>query len=178
VARRLLRTAERGFAVIGFVTVAFRLCFDLSVVVSPSMSPAIRGTCAEDGDWVLTEKVSHLLHRPRRWEVVAFHNPQGMQVMKRVVGLPGEAVSLQEREVAVNGVAVPRPASVGSLKYYAFGNLYGGGSVECGKGYYVLGDDSRDSEDSRFEGPLEARRIVGRAWLIVWPPSRLGFVSP
>ena len=50
--------------------------------------------------------------------------------------------------------------------------------AECGDGYFVLGDDTRDSQDSRFEGPVERRRIVGRVWLRIWPPRRIGWVNP
>ena len=48
--------------------------------------------------------------------------------------------------------------------------------MPCGSGYYVLGDDLKDSDDSRFNGPVPADRIMGRAWLIVWPMKRLGWV--
>jgi hypothetical protein len=46
---------------------------------------------------------------------------------------------------------VPRPASLEPLTYYAYGNLQNGATVACGDGYFVVGDDSRDSQDSRFE---------------------------
>jgi len=44
--------------------------------------------------------------------------------------------------------------------------------------YHVLGDDTRDSQDSRFDGPIPTDQIKARAWLIVWPFSRIGFVNP
>jgi hypothetical protein len=42
----------------------------------------------------------------------------------------------------------------------------------------VLGDDSKDSQDSRWEKPVTRDAIVGRAWLVVWPLKRFGFVNP
>ena len=176
--RRVFRTLERTFAMAGVVLVTYYVGFDLSVIVSGSMSPALQGTSIADGDWVLTERVSYWFREPRRWEVVALQKADGMKVMKRIVGLPGEAVSLKDSCVLINGEATERPASLGYLKYYAYGNLARKEPVTCGLGYYVLGDDSKDSEDSRFEGPAKRGQVYGRAWLRVWPLSRIGFVSP
>jgi signal peptidase I len=177
-ARRLPRLIEHGFALVGAVLLLYYLAFDLSVMVSPSMSPCLQGNRADDGDWVLTEKLTYRVRRPRRWEVVTFLTDQREQRMKRVVGLPGETVALADGEVVINGTAAPRPQSIESIHYYAYGQLYRGRTGECGDGYYVLGDDSKDSEDSRYEGPLKRKAIVGRAWLRVWPPKRIGLVNP
>jgi len=57
-----------------------------------------------------------------------------------------------------------------------YGNLTEGKPVPCGDGYYVLGDDLKDSDDSRFNGPVPPHRILGRAWLIVSPRNRFGWV--
>jgi hypothetical protein len=62
------------------------------------------------------------------------------------------------------------------LEQLGFGNHMEGKPVPCGDGYYVLGDELKDSDDSRFNGPVPARRVMGRAWLIVWPWKRLGWV--
>ena len=177
-ARRLPRLIEHALALIGAVLLVYYMAFDLSVVISPSMSPALRGNGPEDGDWVLTEKLAYRVRRPRRWEVVTFLTEERDQRMKRVVGLPGETVALAQGEVVINGTAAPRPEPIQSLKYYPYGQLSRGRTADCEAGYYVLGDDSKDSQDSRYEGPLDRSAIVGRSWLVVWPPKRIGFVNP
>jgi hypothetical protein len=53
-------------------------------------------------------------------------------------------------------------------------NLVNGKSVPIGDGWHVLGDQLRDSLDSRYEGPVRKNQIVGHAWLRVWPLSRYG----
>ena len=53
----------------------------------------------------------------------------------------------------------------------------GGKTIDCKQGYYVLGDESRDSDDSRFNGIVKAKEIIGRAWLIVGPSARRQFVN-
>jgi signal peptidase I len=145
---------------------------------SSSMAPTLKGTSVTNGDWVITEKLSYWFREPRRWEVVTFTNDQGTQVMKRVAGLPGEYVSQSEsrQPIEIDGHPVEMPSSV-DLKFLRFGNLCRDIPVECGEGYYLLGDDSRDSEDSRFTGPIARSQITGRSWLIVWPLSRFGWVS-
>ena len=176
--RCLARQAEHGFAVLGVLFVVYHVGFDMSAMSSPSMSPTLQGKDLKRGDRILTEKVSYWFRRPRRWEVMMFRTDAGEQRMKRVVGLPGEEVSLVNGEVAINGEVLPRPESLRSVEYYAYGTLFGGRSAPCRDGYFILGDDSADSQDSRYEGPLDQEAIVGRAWMVVWPLSRLGFVNP
>ena len=176
--KRGFRWGEHIFAIIGFILVVYSFGFNLSVVVSGSMAPTLKGTATDNGDLVLTEKFTYRLRRPQRWEVVAYRTQEGTQVMKRVAGLPAEDVSIHKGRMRINGAAVPAPDEVDAIKYLACGNVFRGKVAPCGEGFYVLGDDTHDSQDSRFEGPLERKRITGRPWLILWPPTRFGFVNP
>ena len=176
--RRALRGAEHILATLGALFLIYHLCFSASVVVSGSMSPTLQGTSLENGDRVLIDKLTFHLRKPRRWEVVALYTEDQLLVMKRVVGLPGETVSMKDNSILVDGKSVRRPESLKNIKYIACGKLAAGRAVDCTNGYFVLGDDSRDSFDSRFEGPVKPLQIVGRAWLVVWPLSRIGFVNP
>jgi signal peptidase I len=176
--RKALRWAEHGLAAFGLLVLVYCLTLDLSVVTSGSMKPTLRGENAEEGDWVLTEKVSYRFRNPRRWEVAAIDKADGIHVMKRVVGLPGEEVSLVDGHVCIDGQEAGRPEPLRDMEYLAVARLFPGRRVECGRGYCVLGDDTRDSQDSRFEDPIPRDRIVGRAWLRVWPPKRIGWVNP
>ena len=177
--RVLLRYLEHGFAVFGVLVFVYAMSIRVGTVTSGSMGPTLRGTSVRNGDVVVTEKVSYRFRRPRRWEVVEFLDEEvGVRVMKRVVGLPGERVALRNGTFLRDGTPVPRPPSLEALTYYAYGNLMNGATVACGGGYFVVGDDSRDSQDSRFEGPLPANRILGRSWLVVWPPGHRRLVNP
>lgn len=145
-------------------------------MTSGSMSPTLRGESYEDGDRILVEKVSGWFRKPKRWEIYMFYNNDGTLVTKRIVGLPGETVSIKGNRACINGHELPIPACLSFLKYYPFGNLRGGREVSCGDGYFVLGDDSADSYDSRFEGPVRESRFSGRVWCILHPRARAGFV--
>jgi len=172
--RRLWRWSVRVLAIIGFVTVVRPFVFDVTPMISGSMSPTLQGD-SKSGDWVLAEKLSYLFRAPRRWEVVAFEDEDRVQIMKRVAALPGETIAIKDYKLLVNGQPAER-AGAAPVKYYPFGNLSGGKVHAAGGGYFVLGDDSVDSQDSRYEGSVVRARIRARAWLIVWPPSRMGWV--
>jgi signal peptidase I len=179
------RWARRGFGVLRNALAAFGLTclvylvgFNLSQVSSDSMQPTLRGSGQPGSDWILTEKVSYWFRSPRRWEVAQFLTSDSLLVAKRVIGLPGETVALRDKHIFINEQGVTLPASLSYLHYYAVGNLRNGKPVASGTGYYVLGDDSRDSMDSRWDGPVQPAQIRARAWLRVWPPSRIGFINP
>lgn len=141
-------------------------------VTSNSMSPTLQGE-EESGDLVLVDRLSLRHRKPRRGEVVAFESDEGVLVMKRVVGLPGESLTLENGRVLVGG----KPhgvAAVDAHEYRAAGFFRRDGlTVQDGR-YFVLGDFTSDSYDSRFWGGLEEKRIRGRAIWILWPPERFG----
>jgi signal peptidase I len=171
--------AERFFAIIGILLTVYLTCFETSRIVSGSMTPTLKGDGRKDSDVVLTERISYWFRDPRRWELVAFETRDHLQVMKRTVGLPGENIQLErDGTLRVDGDPIVQPGAIAGLKYLCFGNLTEGATARCGDGFFMLGDDSADSVDSRFDGPLDRERIRGRPWLIVWPPSRIQFVNP
>lgn len=177
--RRALRVAERLFAIVGVLLVVYLTCFETTTIASGSMAPTLKGEGGKDSDWVLTEKVTYRFRDPRRWELVAFDTRDFMHVMKRTAGLPGESLQLKRDGVLrVNGEPVAQPECLDGIRYLCFGYLGEGKTARCGDGFFMLGDDSADSVDSRFDGPLNRERIRGRPWLIIWPPSRIRFLNP
>ncbi len=169
---------RNALAALGLVFLVYHLCFEVSVVVSSSMAPTLVGDGGATSDWVLSERLTLWFRPPRRWEVVRFRNVEGYAVAKRVVALPGERIALRDQRAIIDGDALDLPTTLGFLEYYAWGRLDDGKTMSCGEGYFVLGDDSRDSADSRFDGPVDPEAIESRAWLRVWPLSRIGFVNP
>src|SRR6266567_2110617 len=123
---KLLRWGERMLAVAGLCFVLWHLCFELVVMTTDSMSPTLRGTSYQNGDRIVVEKVTRWFRSPRRWEIYFLYDAEGTPVAKRIVGLPGERISLKENRICANGKEVPRPAQLKSLNYYAYGNLSGG----------------------------------------------------
>ncbi|HET7516760.1 MAG TPA: signal peptidase I [Actinomycetes bacterium] len=91
----------------------------------------------------------------------------GVEVVKRVIGLPGERVRLAGGGLEVDGAAVPEP-------YLAGPATAGALDVELGPAeYLVLGDHRAASTDGRDFGPVGADALVGRVRFVYWPPRRL-----
>jgi signal peptidase I len=175
----LLRQFERLLAVLGLATLVYFVGFDYSRITSKSMDPTLQGEDWAGGDRVLTEKVSYWFRSPRRWEVITYRATDGTQIMKRVVGLPGETVRmLRGGRILIDGQEIAQPEHLDFLGYFPFGLLTSDKPpAPCGDGYFVLGDYSRDSDDSRFNGPVRPEQLIGRPWLILGPSGRRGFVN-
>lgn len=175
--RWIFRWAERLLACVGLCFIVYHLCFELTVMTSDSMTPALNGTSYENGDSILLEKISSRFRAPRRWEIYFFYDSEGNAVAKRVVGLPGERIAIKTNEILINGIPLERPKNLQGNKYFGYGSLANGHVVDCGNGYFMMGDASADSFDSRYTGLVTRDRFRGRAWCILWPSAHAGFVK-
>lgn len=107
--------------------------------------------------------------QPKRGDIVAFRGDDARAVfIKRVVGLPGERLRIDRGVVSIDGRRLSEP-----YVRFADGRSFGEIVVPA-HSLYVLGDNRADSEDSRFFGPVNDDRLIGRALAGVWPPSDLG----
>ena len=109
-----------------------------------------------------------------RGEVIVFNYPLDPKkdLVKRVLGLPGEAVEVRGGTVYVDGEALSEP-------YLARRDNSDASEVTLGdKEYFVIGDNRRNSNDSRAWGPVPEDNIIGRLWLIYWPWDDVHFVDP
>ena len=111
--------------------------------------------------------VAPLVRPPARGDLVVLNRPGNLEVVKRVVGLPGERVRLLSGQLEVDGRAVPEP-------YLAGPPSFGALDLELGPAQYlVLGDHRAASTDGRDFGPVGADVLVGRVRFAYWPPRRL-----
>ena len=119
-----------------------------------------------DSEYVLIDKVSYKLHSPERGDVIVFARPgNDRDYIKRIIGLPGDIVQVAHGQVLVNGVALDEPYLNQPMR-----NDMPALQVEAGR-YFVMGDNRNNSSDSRSFGSIALDDIVGRAWLVYWPPS-------
>jgi signal peptidase I len=110
--------------------------------------------------------VAPLLRPPARGDLVVLARPGNLEVVKRVVGLPGERVRLSAGRLEVDGEEVPEP--------YLAGPSAGELDLQLGPAQYlVLGDHRAASTDGRDFGPVGADALVGRVRFAYWPPRRL-----
>jgi signal peptidase I len=125
-----------------------------------SMIPTLK-----DGEFVLVSKINYRFGSAERGDIIVFHFPMDPQqeLIKRVIGLPGDTVSVQNGTVSVNGQMLSEP-------YIAAAPAYSGiWTVPDGQ-LFVLGDNRNDSSDSHSWGFLPFEKVVGKAVVIYWPP--------
>lgn len=167
-------------------------------IPSSSMVPTL-----SVGDRVLVNKLVYELRDPRRGEVVVFTRgepppsvandgpveqlwrslgsglglspPAQKDFVKRIVGLPGETVAIENGQVMINGEPLPeRTTSEGG--YLSSNKLKDFEPVTVPEGeYFMLGDNRANSSDSRFGlGTIPREALIGRAFVVIWPPLNLG----
>ena len=140
-------------------------------VIGYSMEPAF-----EVGDTVLVDRIAYKVGKPRRFDVVLFRNEGNEEqvYMKRIIGLPGEKIQIQNGNVYVDDQLL----NTGERKEKI--NLPGiaDNPVTLGKDeYFVIGDNYDSSEDSRFSniGNVTRSEMIGKVWFRFYPLERIGF---
>lgn len=129
-----------------------------------SMRPTL-----EDGEFVLVSRMSYKFSEYERGDIVVFHFPLDPkeELIKRVIGLPGDHVRVEGGQVFLNGQLLEEA-------YIAEAPRYSGEWVVTEGFLFVLGDNRNNSNDSKDWGLLPQENVVGKAVLIYWPPPMWG----
>lgn len=126
-----------------------------------SMRPTL-----ENGEFVLVSRLSYTFGEFERGDVIVFHFPLNPEeeLVKRIIGLPGDRVAVRDGKVFVNDLPL-------NEDYIAQAPVYSGEWLVTDGNLFVLGDNRNNSNDSKDWGLLPQENVVGRAVLIYWPPS-------
>jgi signal peptidase I len=117
------------------------------------------------------------MKEPKRGDIIVFSSPEEPKkdFVKRLIAFGGETVEIKDGRIYINGVMLEAPASIRSNYYYNRGD-YGREAAALkvpDDAYFVLGDNSGNSRDSRYWGFVPKRNLVGKAVFIFWPLQRI-----
>jgi signal peptidase I len=162
------------------------------VIPSPSMEPTLA-----IGQRVLVNRLAFDFGSPQRGEIVVFHPPLGetcaaspipvgepcprsatkpasVYYVKRVIGLPGQTLSIRNGHPVINGHPLSHEPYITPCGNAPECNMPDTITIPPGE-YYMMGDNRGDSDDSRIWGPVPGSWIIGEVFATYWPPDRIGF---
>lgn len=139
------------------------------IVEGSSMEPSFH-----DRQYIIIDKVSYKFRQPHRGEVIVLHPPSAPEqnYIKRIIGLPGETVSVKNGEVTINGAPLTETytqnETIPTTEVVKT-------TLETDQ-YFVLGDNRAHSSDSREFGALQKENIEGRTWFVAFPTTDFHFI--
>ncbi|CAN5607888.1 signal peptidase I [soil metagenome] len=159
---------EWGAVLVGAVVVALvvkMFLFQAFFIPSASMAPTL-----QEDDRVMVNKLSYDLHDVNRGDIIVFKRPPNEpdndvdDLIKRVIGLPGETIEARDGRIYIDGQALAEPYLPEGTRTEVFAPE----TVPEGH-LFMMGDNRDDSRDSRFFGPISDDLVVGRAFVRIWP---------
>ncbi len=132
----------------------------------------------ESGEYLIVDQVTYKFHNPSRGDVIVFRYPKDPSkfFIKRVIGLPGDTVVIDGSTVRIKNEAVPEGFI---LEEPYIKSMKNGSTITETLGdreYFVMGDNRDQSSDSRVWGVLQEERIVGRAFVRLFPPQTFDYL--
>jgi signal peptidase I len=137
-------------------------------VESVSMQPTLYA-----GDFVIVNKLAYRLGEPKRGDVIVFRYPPAPEqepYIKRIIGLPGDRVTISGGKVAINGEFLEEP-------YLNVTTNQGGEWIVPPDSLFVMGDNRNSSSDSRAWGMVPFENVIGKGLVVYWPPGKWGLLS-
>jgi signal peptidase I len=165
-----------------------------------SMSPTLEGDRKQadgtviSGDHIFAEEYAYRFSKPQRGDIVVFKTtgisaslPENEFYIKRIIGIPGDVLSVQDGHLFNHSQRVTEPVSLANLVISSPGQAQFFSQPYLTKAtdafvvsndcYFVLGDNTTNSFDSRFFGPIPEKNIIGRVSKIYWPLNRAGRIQ-
>ncbi len=161
------------------------LCLTWLVITFVGQRTEVDGSSMEpmlsNGDNLIVDKITYRFRDPQRYDIIVFpfKYQENTYYIKRIIGLPGETVQIDEQgNIYIDGEVLPenygreiiRPDTVGIATT----------PIVLGEDeYFVMGDNRNNSTDSRTEivGNIKREDIIGRAWVRIWPLNKIGILK-
>jgi signal peptidase I len=147
-----------------------RFTIQTYIVSGPSMEPNYRNS-----EWIIVEKLAYKFANVRRGDIIVFQPPisSTKPFIKRIIGLPGETVEIKDGAVDIQKA----DGSIITLQEpyikEPFSSTYTSIVIPPNE-YFVMGDNRNHSIDSRYGWLVSGDKIIGKAWISIWPPKLWG----
>lgn len=185
----MVQSKNEWFGLFRFLFIAFVIMYLIrSFLFSPiivdgdSMLPTLH-----DKDQIIVNKYTYYVQEPKRFDVIIFHATEKRDFIKRVIGLPGEHVKIENETLYINGIEVEEKFLEESKEVLGSNEILTkdfiledlpGEYEEIPDGFvFVLGDNRRNSTDSRDLGLIPIDQIVGKATTIYYPFNRMQIIK-
>jgi signal peptidase I len=125
-----------------------------------------------DYEYLIIDEITYRFNEPHRGDVVVLRDPSssGQYFIKRIIGLPGETITITNGKVAIDGVDLDESVYLSDTLETYTSNVATTDLTD--NQYFVLGDNRPVSHDSRRFGPVDQSEFVGRVWVRAWPFNR------
>ncbi len=156
-----------------YVCIILLIVFIRSFIVTPvrvngeSMYPTLK-----DREIMLLNKIYYRFNDIKRFDIVVV-NTKDEKIIKRVIGLPGETLKIEDNILYINGQEVKEKFLKEETADFDLEDL--GVTKIPSDSYFVMGDNRNNSKDSRMIGPVKKSQIVGKTKLVIFPFSNKGY---
>lgn len=140
----------------------------ITQVVGPSMNATL-----EHGDVLILDKIKYRFSEIKRGDIVSLQYGDSKFFIKRIIGIPGDYISIKNNNLYINGVLYNEPYVSENQVYDDFEMSSLGYSKIPDGMYFVLGDNRSNSEDSRLIGLIPKENIAGKIDLRIWPLNKI-----
>ena len=177
----ILDTIQTIVLSLSIFIIVYLFFFQPHQVKGSSMYPNL-----QNGDFLLTNKISYRLHNPQRGDIIVFKAPKTepcseieCEYIKRLIGLPGDRVMVLGGKIYINGQVLNESNYLAADVVTQPGTFLPEGVEKIiPENYYLpIGDNRPFSRDGREFGPIPKDSIVGKAWIRYWPLNKLGVIK-
>ena len=181
-ARERLRDDKTRGIVRWIFEIIVTLVFAVLVAISAFQTVTLQESAMEPtysvGEKFFVNRALYKISSPKRGDVIVFKTSASDDAalhIRRVIGLPGETVQIQDGQIYINGKAYEENGAYQDMEDGGLANS--SITLESGE-YFVLGENRNNSEDSRFSdiGNINKKYIVGKIWFTVSPRNKIGFI--
>ena len=146
----------------------------ITVMQEGSMDPTLNA-----GDVLLVDRMAYRFSTPKRGDIIVYKTGDDKKAsthIKRIIGLPGETIQIKNGQILIDGETYQENGEFPGIENAGVAETKV--ALDSGE-YFVLGDNRNDSMDSRMAevGPIVGERIIGRAWLRIYPFDQIGFLK-